>query len=89
VTRGEFDADLFGRWNSTTLEYTVTAPLRSSDVFIGPGIHRDVVVAVARSLSRAGRYQVTTVRNVLLSLPRKRFINGPFRQNQTTHKQEL
>lgn len=68
VTMDEFDADLFGRWNGTTPEYTVTAPLRCSDIFIGPGIHRDVVVrggkvAPARArfqptLPRSGRYQV-------------------------------
>lgn len=67
VTMDEFDADLFGRWNGTTPEYTVTTPLRCSDIFIGPGIHRDMVVrgklAPARArfqptLPRSGRYQV-------------------------------
>lgn len=67
VTMDEFDADLFGRWNGTTPEYTVTTPLRCSDIFIGPGIHRDMVVrgkfAPARArfqptIPRSGRYQV-------------------------------
>ncbi|MBI5397361.1 MAG: FAD-dependent oxidoreductase, partial [Verrucomicrobia bacterium] len=67
VTVDEFDADLFGRWNGTFPEYITGLPMRYSDIFIGPGIHRDMVVrgklAPARarfqpSLPRAGRYQV-------------------------------
>jgi hypothetical protein len=68
VTMDEFDADLFGRWNGTFPEYIPGLPMRYSDIFIGPGIHRDVVVrggkvAPARArfqpaLPRAGRYQV-------------------------------
>lgn len=65
VTLDEFDADLFGRWNGTIPEYIAGLPLRYSDVFHGPGIHRDMVVrgkvAPARArfqptLPRAGRY---------------------------------
>lgn len=67
VTLDDFDADLFGRWNGTFPEYIGGLPLRYSDVFHGPGIHRDMVVrgkvAPARArfqptLPRAGRYLV-------------------------------
>jgi hypothetical protein len=67
VTLDEFDAELAGRWNGTLPEYLPSQPLRYSDVFHGPGIHRDQVVrgkappARARFqpvLPRTGRYQV-------------------------------
>ncbi|HLQ45307.1 MAG TPA: hypothetical protein VK137_11300, partial [Planctomycetaceae bacterium] len=67
VTLDDFDADLAGRWNGTVPEYLAGLPLRSSDVFLGLGIHRDMVVrgkvapAHARfqlTLPRAGRYLV-------------------------------
>jgi hypothetical protein len=67
VTMDDFDADLAGRWNGTFPDYIAGLPLRYSDVFHGPGIHRDQVVrgkvSPARahfqpSLPRAGRYQV-------------------------------
>ena len=67
VTLDDFDADLAGRWNGTFPDYIVGLPLRYSDVFHGPGIHRDQVVrgkvAPARArfqptLPRAGRYLV-------------------------------
>lgn len=67
VTLDDFDADLFGRWNGTFPDYIAGLPLRYSDVFHGPGIHRDQVVrgkvAPARArfqptLPRAGRYLV-------------------------------
>ncbi|MES2595324.1 MAG: FAD-dependent oxidoreductase [Verrucomicrobiota bacterium] len=67
VTMDDFEADLFGRWNGTFPDYIPGLPLRYSDVFHGPGIHRDMIVrgklAPARAqfrpgLPRAGRYQV-------------------------------
>jgi hypothetical protein len=67
VTMDDFDADLFGRWNGTIPEYVAGTPLRYSDVFHGPGMHRDMVVrgkvVPARVrfqplLSPAGRYLV-------------------------------
>ncbi|MBI3877839.1 MAG: FAD-dependent oxidoreductase, partial [Verrucomicrobia bacterium] len=67
VTLDDFNADLAGRWNGTFPEYIAGLPLRYSDVFLGPGIHRDQVVrgkvAPARArfqptLPRAGRYLV-------------------------------
>ncbi|GEP44514.1 FAD-dependent oxidoreductase [Brevifollis gellanilyticus] len=67
VTMDDFDAELFGRWNGTFPDYIAGLPLRYSDVFHGPGIHRDMVVrgklAPARAqfrptLLREGRYQV-------------------------------
>ncbi|HEY6169808.1 MAG TPA: FAD-dependent oxidoreductase [Verrucomicrobiae bacterium] len=67
VTVDDFDADLAGRWDGTFPEYIAGLPLRYSDVFIGPGIHRDVArkgkTSPARArfqptLPRAGRYQV-------------------------------
>lgn len=67
VTLDEFDAELAGRWNGTFPDYIAGLPLRYSDVFLGPGIHRDTVVrgkvppARARfqpNLPRDGRYQV-------------------------------
>ncbi len=67
VTLDDFEGELAGRWNGTFPDYIAGLPLRYSDVFHGPGIHRDQVVrgkvAPARghfqpTLSRAGRYQV-------------------------------
>jgi hypothetical protein len=67
VTVDDFDAQEFGRWDGTFPEYLPNLPLRYSDVFMGPGIHRDVArngkTAPARirfqpDLPRAGRYQV-------------------------------
>lgn len=67
VTLDDFDADLRGRWNGTFPDYIAGLPLRYSDVFHGPGIHRDMVVRgkvpPARAhfqpvLPRDGRYQV-------------------------------
>ncbi len=67
VTMDDFDADLRGRWNGTIPDYIPGLSLRYSDVYLGPGIHRDVVVkgkaAAARAhfqptIPRAGRYQV-------------------------------
>ena len=67
VTLDDFDAELFGRWNGTFPDYLAGLPLRYSDVFQGPGIHRDMVVrgngAPARarvqpSLPHAGGYLV-------------------------------
>ena len=67
VTMDDFDADLAGRWDGTFPEYIPGLPLRYSDIFTGPGIHRDVArkgqksPARARfqpSLPRAGKFQV-------------------------------
>ena len=67
ITVDELDADMSGRWNGTLPDYVLTKPLRFSDVFTGPGTHRDVVtkgkVGAVRArfqpaLPRAGRYQV-------------------------------
>ena len=68
VTMDDFDADLFGRWIGTIPDYLVKTPLRYSDIFMGPGIHRDVAMrsgkvppARARfqpTFPRTGRYQV-------------------------------
>jgi hypothetical protein len=67
VTVDDFDAELTGRWDGTLPDYLVTKPLRYSDIFTGPGIHRDVIrqgqVLPARArfqpeIPHAGRYQV-------------------------------
>jgi hypothetical protein len=67
VTLDDMDAELSGRWNGTIPDYLLTKPLRYSDVFTGPGIHRDVVrlgqVAPARArfqptIPQTGRYQL-------------------------------
>lgn len=67
ITLDPFDADLAGRWNGTLPDYLPNQPLRYSDVFLGPGTHRDMVVrgklAPSRAsfrpnLAREGRYQV-------------------------------
>ena len=67
VTMDDFDAELFGRWDGTLPDYVPGPKLRFSDVYIGPGTHRDVVVkgkpATARArfqpmIEKAGRYRV-------------------------------
>ena len=67
VTMDEFEAELAGRWNGTFPDYIAGLPLRYSDVFLGPGIHRDQVVrgkvAPARArfqpeMPQSGTYQV-------------------------------
>lgn len=67
VTLDAFEGELAGRWNGTIPDYLPGLPLRYSDIFHGPGTHRDVVVrgkvAAARAsfsadLPRGGRYQV-------------------------------
>ncbi|MBK8094019.1 MAG: FAD-dependent oxidoreductase [Verrucomicrobiaceae bacterium] len=67
VTLDAFEAELAGRWNGTVPDYLAGLPLRYSDIFHGPGTHRDMVVrgkvAAARAhfqptLKRSGRYQV-------------------------------
>jgi hypothetical protein len=67
VTLDDFDAETFGRWDGTLPEYLPGLPLRYSDVFLGPGIHRDVTrkgkkaparVRFQPDLARSGRYQV-------------------------------
>jgi hypothetical protein len=67
LTVDDFDAEEFGRWDGTFPEFIAGLPLRYSDVFIGPGIHRDVTrqgkKAPARlrfqpDVPRAGRYEL-------------------------------
>ena len=67
ITMDDFEAESFGRWEGTYPSNIPGLPLRSSDIFFGPGIHVDVVregkKAPARirfqpTLPAAGRYQV-------------------------------
>jgi len=67
VTVDDFDAALFGRWDGTFPDYLPGPAFRYSDIFLGPGIQRDVVrngkKAPARArfqpvLPAAGRYEV-------------------------------
>ena len=67
VTVDDFDAELAGRWDGTFPDYIAGLPLRYSDIFTGPGIHRDVTrkgtksparIRFQPSLPRAGKYQV-------------------------------
>lgn len=67
VTMDDSDGALFGRWDGTFPDYITGLPLRYSDVFLGPGIQRDVTrngkKAPARArfqpaVPRTGRYQV-------------------------------
>ena len=67
ITMDEFDAEMSGRWNGTLPDMLLTKPLRFSDVFTGPGTHRDVLMKGKVSPVRAhfqptlaltGRYQV-------------------------------
>ena len=55
VTMDDFEGELFGRWDGTFPDYLPGLPLRYSDIFLGPGIQRDVTrngkkVARARPL---------------------------------------
>jgi hypothetical protein len=67
VTMDDFDAELFGRWDGTLPDYVQGPALRFSDVYLGPGTHRDVVVKgkvpAARArfqpvIEKPGRYRV-------------------------------
>ncbi len=67
VTVDDFDAELAGRWDGTFPDYIAGLPLRYSDVFTGPGIHRDVArkgktspvrARFQPTIPRTGRYQV-------------------------------
>ena len=67
VTVDDFDAEDFGRWDGTFPDYIPGLPLRYSDIFLGPGIHRDVTRKGTKSparirfqptLPRAGKYQI-------------------------------
>ena len=67
VTVDDFDAEASGRWDGTFPDYIAGLPLRYSDIFTGPGIHRDVTrkgtksparIRFQPSLPRAGKYQV-------------------------------
>jgi len=67
VTMDDFDADEFGRWDGAYPDNLPDTPLRFSDIFIGPGIHRDVVRNGKKSparirfqpvIPRTGRYQL-------------------------------
>ena len=67
VTMDDFEADEFGRWDGAYPDNVTGPPLLFSDVFLGPGIHRDVVrngkKAPARlrfqpTIPRTGRYQL-------------------------------
>src|SRR5262249_14273084 len=67
VTMDDFEGELFGRWDGTIPDYIAGLPLRYSDVFLGPGIQRDVTrngkKAPARArfqpeMARTGRYEV-------------------------------
>ncbi len=54
-TMDDFDAETFGRWDGTFSDFIPGLGLRYSDVFLGPGIDRDVArkgkVSPARALS--------------------------------------
>jgi len=58
VTVDDFDADLFGRWDGTFPDYLPGPALRYSDIFLGPGIQRDVVRNGKKAPARA-RFQPT------------------------------
>jgi hypothetical protein len=58
VTMDDFDAALFGRWDGTFPEYLPGPPLRYSDIFLGPGIQRDVIRNGKKAPARA-RFQPT------------------------------
>ncbi len=47
---------LFGRWHGEIPDYLKTKPFRYSDIFLGPGIHRDVAVKGKQAPARA-RFQ--------------------------------
>ena len=67
VTVDDFDAALFGRWDGTFPDYLPGPALRYSDIFLGPGIQRDVIRNGKKAPARArfqpvlpatGRYEV-------------------------------
>ncbi len=67
VTMDDFEAALFGRWDGTFPDYLPGPTLRYSDIFLGPGIQRDVVRNGKKAPARArfqpvlpatGRYEV-------------------------------
>ena len=67
LTMDDFEADEFGRWDGAYPDNLPGPPLRFSDVFFGPGVHRDVVrngkKAPARLrfqpvIPRTGKYQL-------------------------------
>jgi hypothetical protein len=67
ITMDDFQADAFGRWEGVDPENIPGLDLRSSDIFFGPGVHRDVVrngkksaarIRFQPTVRRAGRYQV-------------------------------
>lgn len=58
VTMDDFDAELFGRWDGAFPDYLPGLALRYSDIFLGPGIQRDVIRAGKKAPARA-RFQPT------------------------------
>jgi len=58
VTMDDFDAALFGRWDGTFPDYLPGPSLRYSDIFLGPGIQRDVIRNGRKAPARA-RFQPT------------------------------
>jgi hypothetical protein len=67
ITMDDFEAESFGRWEGVYPENTPGLALRSSDIFFGPGVHRDVVrdgkkiaarLRFVPTIPRAGVYQV-------------------------------
>ena len=67
ITMDDFEAEAFGRWEGVYPENTPGLELRSSDIFFGPGVHRDVVrdgkkiaarIRFQPTVPSAGRYQV-------------------------------
>jgi hypothetical protein len=58
VTMDDFDAALFGRWDGTSPDYLAGPALCYSDIFLGPGIQRDVVRFGKKAPARA-RFQPT------------------------------
>ena len=67
VTMDDFEADEFGRWDGFYPDNLPGPPLRFSDIFLGPGIHRDVVrngkksaarIRFQPAIPRTGRYQL-------------------------------
>lgn len=67
ITMDDFEANSFGRWDGVYPDNVPGLPLRSSDIFFGPGVHRDVIrkgrkiaarIRFQPEIPRAGRYQV-------------------------------
>lgn len=67
LTMDDFEADEFGRWDGAYPDNLQGPPLRFSDVFFGPGIHRDVARNGKKSparlrfqpmIPRTGKYQL-------------------------------